>query len=308
MVVEPVQSTLASGYYYYGTTLELYTLTIDSTIRYTTNGTDPTESSTLYTGPIPITSDFTLKARGYKQGFAPSPVSIYIYSTGPMPHNYILSFTFDGLDVSTEIDNDANQIIVTVPYDTYLPSLVPLIQVEEGCFIYPESGIPQNFSNPVSYTVSSLVGQRVYLVTVLRAPAVFTPEVNLPGGTYSSPITLELSTATPFAFIKYTTNGSTPTLASQTYNGPFTISSTTTLKAKTYLYTGPHFGSSSGSSKVISSQSSKSFSTLIPATVMWLSSSLLTETYSFPKKTPNKNKQDITIQKEKPNHNISSEK
>ncbi|MFA7133240.1 MAG: chitobiase/beta-hexosaminidase C-terminal domain-containing protein, partial [Bacteroidales bacterium] len=273
--VEPVVSTLDSGYYFYGTPLELYTPTAGAEIRYTTNGTEPTQSSTLYTGQISITTDFTLKAKAYKQGFAPSQVSTYVYDTGAAPENLIIDFELQGIESDTQINNDQNLVIVRIPFGINRNSLIPIIQVEEGCSVYPESGISQNFNNSVNYTVSSVTGQRTYTVTVINNPRVFAPVASVSGGNFSEPITVELSTQTPGAVIKYTTNGSFPMLSSNTYDGPITISSTTTLKAKAYLYTGPGFISNNSSKQ----NTGRNIPNLIPTAVIWHGSSILTEEY-----------------------------
>ena len=57
----------------------------------------------------------------------------------------------------------------------------------------------------------------------------FAPIADISGGEFNAPITVELTTQTIGAVIKYTTDGSNPTLDSETYTSPITISSTTTL-------------------------------------------------------------------------------
>ncbi len=52
----------------------------DDTIRYTLNGTDPTEDSDIYTGPITITNTTTLKAVSFKLGCEMSPITCERYS------------------------------------------------------------------------------------------------------------------------------------------------------------------------------------------------------------------------------------
>jgi len=60
---------------------------------------------------------------------------------------------------------------------------------------------------------------------------VATPTFNPGTGTYSSPVSVTITCATPNSSIFYTTNGSTPTPASTPYTAPITISAATTLKA-----------------------------------------------------------------------------
>ncbi|MCL2434945.1 MAG: chitobiase/beta-hexosaminidase C-terminal domain-containing protein [Lentimicrobiaceae bacterium] len=50
-----------------------------ATIRYTLNGTDPDESSTLYSAPIAISTQTTLKAKAWKEGMEASPITTANY-------------------------------------------------------------------------------------------------------------------------------------------------------------------------------------------------------------------------------------
>src|SRR5574344_348550 len=51
-----------------------------ATIRYTTDGSDPTVSSTVYTVAIVLNDTTTIKARGYKSGMTPSAVAAQTYT------------------------------------------------------------------------------------------------------------------------------------------------------------------------------------------------------------------------------------
>ena len=54
-------------------------------IRYTSEGTDPTTSSVLYTGPVPVGSSLTLKAKAWKSDYAPSDIGRADYVIGSHP-------------------------------------------------------------------------------------------------------------------------------------------------------------------------------------------------------------------------------
>jgi hypothetical protein len=57
--------------------------TPEAIIRYTLDGTDPTESSPMYTTPILIRNTTTIKARAYKSGLAPSAIATATYTYNP---------------------------------------------------------------------------------------------------------------------------------------------------------------------------------------------------------------------------------
>lgn len=57
--------------------------TAGATIRYTTDGNDPTPSSAVYSSSISISSNTTIKAIGYKEGWTPSSISSAIYTITP---------------------------------------------------------------------------------------------------------------------------------------------------------------------------------------------------------------------------------
>ena len=61
----------------------------NSTVRYTTDGSDPTQTSALYTGPIEVEKTTTIRARAFRDGVEPSQVVsqtylISVYHTLPI--------------------------------------------------------------------------------------------------------------------------------------------------------------------------------------------------------------------------------
>lgn len=54
--------------------------TSGSTIKYTIDGSDPSESSTQYATPISVSSSTTIKAKGFKDGWTPSAIATALYN------------------------------------------------------------------------------------------------------------------------------------------------------------------------------------------------------------------------------------
>ena len=83
------------------------------------------------------------------------------------------------------------------------------------------------FAAATGYQSSPIV-VGTYQIQGAAATPTFTPTS---GTSFPSTLSVSIADATPSASIYYTTDGSTPTTASQLYSGPFTISATTTVNA-----------------------------------------------------------------------------
>ncbi len=83
-VAEPI-FTVPSGTYESAQFVSISCDTPDATIRYTADGTEPSEYSPVYSGPITIMSDTTLKARGFKTGWTPSSTASESYTINIPP-------------------------------------------------------------------------------------------------------------------------------------------------------------------------------------------------------------------------------
>jgi len=81
----------AAGTYTSAQNVTISCSTPGATIRYTTNGTDPTESSAVYSTPINVAATTTIKARAYLSGWAPSSISTAFYTINlpPPPANFV---------------------------------------------------------------------------------------------------------------------------------------------------------------------------------------------------------------------------
>ncbi|MEM1327939.1 MAG: DNRLRE domain-containing protein [Bacteroidota bacterium] len=74
----------AGGDYVPNITVTLDTETAGGSIYYTTDGSDPTDASTLYTEPFVLTDTTTVKAITYADGLAPSSISEATYNVAPV--------------------------------------------------------------------------------------------------------------------------------------------------------------------------------------------------------------------------------
>lgn len=62
-------------------------------------------------------------------------------------------------------------IVVEMPKDTVVTALAPTITISDGASVSPESGVEQDFTNPVTYTVTAQdeTTTKEYVVTVVVA-------------------------------------------------------------------------------------------------------------------------------------------
>jgi glucuronoarabinoxylan endo-1,4-beta-xylanase len=92
------QITPASGYLISSTQITITCGTSGAQIYYTTDGANPSQSSTSYTGPFTMASPGTVKAIAYKSGLQQSPVTTATYLPLRTPENPVGAT--QGLDYS----------------------------------------------------------------------------------------------------------------------------------------------------------------------------------------------------------------
>jgi len=86
----------------------------------------------------------------------------------------IISFRFEGLTpaVNGIINSAEHKVALEVPNETNLTNLVPTITVSQFATTSPLSGVAQNFTTPVTYTVTAQDGStQTWEVTVTKAAA-----------------------------------------------------------------------------------------------------------------------------------------
>lgn len=97
--------------------------------------------------------------------------------------NLILSFSFEELTPRVEglINNENSLIVATVPSTVDITSLIPLINISSLSSIDKDLLTPQDFSNPITYTVTAENGQtKSYTVTINKEELVEIPADVIP--------------------------------------------------------------------------------------------------------------------------------
>ncbi len=79
---DPPRFSLAAGFYASGQIIEIEALTDSATLYYSDDGSVPTRSSSIYTGPITVNDSKVIRARAYKEGFLAGPVVTHTYIIG----------------------------------------------------------------------------------------------------------------------------------------------------------------------------------------------------------------------------------
>jgi len=173
-------------------------------IYYTVDGTDPTASSTLYTAPVAITADVTLKAITVNTGMSPSPVTsgaYVIYPKANDPTFLPAAGTYIG---SQNISMATTSVGAKIHYTT------------DGTT--PSETVGTEYTSPVTIAVNTSFKAIAYGATFAKSNVtsvvynikVATPVLSLLAGNYNLPQTLTISCSTAGANIYFTTDRTTP--------------------------------------------------------------------------------------------------
>jgi len=235
-VAIPVFSPAAGGYIAWQN-VTISCATGGSSIRYTTDGTEPSETvGTEYASEVGITSPTTLKAIASKSGF-PSTSAAAEYA-----------FTLPGApDISSAAGGDRQ---VTVTWGEVAQGVSYNVYCNPGADVTTTDYATMGTTTGLTMTITGLSDavQYAFIVTAeggagespasgietastMVAMPVFSPDA----GHYGDPQTVAIGTSTSGASIRYTTDGSTPSAGvGMEYTGPVSVSTTGTLKAVAY--------------------------------------------------------------------------
>ncbi len=323
---EPVATptiTPPGGRFASSTGVVLATTTTGADIRYTLDGSTPTELSLLYTGPVPVTASATLNAKGFKTGSPESAIAGAVFEIQPSafgviqisragsPNNrasvigappalmgvtelmqvitipgsstsnksggwtissvtpteiyawsapnwleYSVDFGQGGTSsFSVTAKNNNNASAPGLPSGYAFNLTVWVDGVSQGTLLVPGStttyltgsldvtvpagvhAVRFTWTNDIFVSGqydSNIRVQSVSFTTSDTPPptVVATPVISPNGGTFTSSVSVTLSTSTSGAAIRYTLDGSTPTATSALYSSPIQLTTSATLKAK----------------------------------------------------------------------------
>ena len=197
-----------------------------ATIYYTIDGTEPTTSSTKYTGAFTLSSNATVKAIAVKTGWNNSSVAS-------------ASFTYTVETVATptitpnggELKYGNNTVTIacatadaTIYYTTNGATPTTSSTKYTGAFTLTSNATVKAIAVKTGWNNSS-VASASFTYTV---ETVATPVIAPNGGEIEAGTTISISCATSGATIYYSTNGAEPTTV---YSAPFALNEAATVKA-----------------------------------------------------------------------------
>jgi hypothetical protein len=161
-----------------------------------------------------------------------APLTLTALSPGAVKagdHDFTLTLKGTGFSPKPNLSVvSVNGIIRTVTYVSQEELTVPVTAAdvaEPGAFQVAVENIPAGSNG------CAVFGKRTFLVEGIGALTA-TPAITPKTGGFSSPQTVSLSDAAPESTIYYTLDGTTPTTSSLIYTSEFTVSTTTTVKAR----------------------------------------------------------------------------
>jgi Chitobiase/beta-hexosaminidase C-terminal domain/Bacterial lectin/IPT/TIG domain len=216
----------APGTYTTSQTVTISDTTAGASIYYTTDGTTPTTSSALYSGPIAVSASLTLEAIATATGFSDSPVAAAAYTIStvlPTPTFSPVAGSYTTAQTVTISDATAG---TTIYYTTNGTTPTTSSTLYSGPITVSASQTLEAIAVKTGFT-NSAVGTAAYTISTVLPTPTFSPAA----GSYTTAQTVTISDATAGTTIYYTTNGTTPTTSSTLYSGPITVSASQTLEA-----------------------------------------------------------------------------
>ncbi len=218
------ESDLVAGQYPDAVTVTLTSSTAAAVIRYTTDGTLPDETSALYTGPIDVTTDMTIRAITIADGYRVSKPGEWTYiidSQARQPEFSLASGIYAGTQTIT-IGSVTDGAEIRYTLDGTLPTTASTLY--EGPFAITADQVITAVCLRPDLDASDYVRVTYQIVEQTEAPL-----LSLASGSYDGPQTVTVS-AVNDAIVHFTVDGSEPTTASPIWTGPLMVTGDLTVK------------------------------------------------------------------------------
>ena len=228
-VFAPVAGTYADS-----VNFTLSCATSDAEIRYTTDGTEPTETSTLYTAPILLTATTTVKAKAFKTAWFASETATAIYTVVYEPVLTVdattLNFTSTQLSQTFTVSGAHldNPIALTCSNTHFTLNPTTITTPNSNTVVTVTFDGTEPATGTISVTSGTLSAQVALTATAQLPAPVLTPATG-----NDTLVTVTMNCTVSGAEIRYTTDGTEPNATSTLYAAPvvLNIPGTYTLKA-----------------------------------------------------------------------------
>lgn len=296
-VEKPVFSLDSNTAYTSEQKLAISCATDGATIKYTTDGTDPTVNSKVYSGPIALSGRTTVRAIAVKDGFNASELTSAVYSIDLASGAELINngdfskgadgwLSYNGVDSSPMgvVDGQFKTSVAKTGNDSYSIALgssnftlssgkkyrlsfdakSTVSRSIQPAIEHNDTGYDRRFDQTTAlstemktYTydftmsaddnlahvvfsfgnvsgASSLPAHDIYIDNVSLKEVVqpvAAPTFSVERGTYFTAQSVAINCATDGATIRYTTDGTDPTVNSPVYSGPIAVSANTIIKA-----------------------------------------------------------------------------
>lgn len=220
-----------SDIYFQPITVSISSVTPGATIRYTIDGSEPTEESALFEGPFLVENTCTLSTKAFKENWNPSRttwVNLYVYPLVPPVVNPVSGYYSDDVEVNLSCHNWSNNMYysknMSWSHHYYNPFTVDENTIVLAWVKLWDSAIEDYVFSDTVYAEYEILSESM----------IASPVISPNGCSYPGPLTVTLSHPISFINIYYTLDGSLPTTESSIYRHPLQVSESCTLR--TYAY------------------------------------------------------------------------
>ena len=233
-VLETPVFTPVTGTYADSVTFSIACANEGAEIRYTTDGSEPTEASTLYTAPVTLTATTTVSAKAFMTNWIASETATAVYTIVYEPVMAVTPLTLNFS--STQLAQTFTVIGAHLTDPVTLTSSDPHFTVSTSSISNPntttEVTVTFDGTEPATGTVTVVSGTLSEQVALNATARLSAPTLTPVTETSDDAITVTMSCTVADAAIHYTTDGTEPTENSAVYSQPIVFSTPGTYTVK----------------------------------------------------------------------------